>query len=227
MNQFIEEYEKKCVTQSLPILLSQFECHYAEPYEIDLSIKQEKNLKVPIGKIRQWFAQAINKINAELTTDYLISPSSLDEELGVQYEMQGQQSMLRTGNLQDLNTAINNAINDRHKVANPPITDDLLLKQIYLEDVEHFYSERVLYHAEEITQIIQAMIEIDAYPKHWFGKFQDIRSKIFTEDDPKIANKMLGMLIRIGRSQLPMDVVTEDKIIIDSNTVKPSNVQGG
>jgi len=148
--------------------------------------------------------------------------------LGIQKEsQQSQGERLETGNLEDLNEVLNRVIADRNFAANRPMTDDLSLKQQFEDNTAEYFEHRLYHHAEEITQIIQALIEYDMYPEHWFGKFREIREKIFVEDDPKIANRMLGQLIRIGRSQLPRNVKQEDAETIDSNSASPNNVAGG
>ena len=68
---------------------------------------------------------------------------------------------------------------------------------------EDYYSTRLYQHAEDICQHIDGLIQLDKYPATMFGKYQTIRAVLFKQDNPEMANRLLGQLIIVGWSAIP------------------------
>lgn len=151
------------------------------------------------------------------TVQLALTPNKSEIMHGTRITEEQQSSLIQTGIIEDLNLATIEAREDRKSVRYPPITDDPVVKQNFEDNRDDYYKTRLYQHAEDICSHIDGLIQLDKYPLEMFGQYNFIRQLVFKEEDPIIADRLLGQLIILGRSSVPPRQRYEE-----SETIEPT-----
>lgn len=204
------------------LLFEQIEEEFFDVNELDISFSKEwdesKIMSVPIvypDKMRE-----LREIANDPDTSSLLIDTA-DIRAGERLTEEEYSQLVPTGVVQDLIQVTNDAKEDREQVKkakrNLVNVEDTALRDRIEDSIEDYYSNRIFYHTENICQHIDALIEFDGYPTRMFGAYKKARRRIATETDSMEADRILNILILLGRSAVP-----PDKRYIEPETVEPS-----